>query len=543
MAFVKVEKLTSEGDPRIIQPTSDEYLAALAPLIKTIDKILVDSHYEFTRGLNYEQLGDRFTREVARYGDPVVISIDYSRFDGHVGKKLLKCEHLTYVWGTGDKELAKLVAWQLETVGKTRSGLRYKREGGRCSGHPNTSCGNGILNLLMIRTVLMLSKTPASVFVNGDDCIVLMERAGSQLWKGASFNLFGMEAEVSQTEVDFAEYCSGRFMPIGDRRYTFVRDLPKALLKLPWALGRLNAKTAKARRHDVCHALLSQCTNVPLFTSLCKYWHDRQPCRKVNRRFISWSLSDLDLSLKDLSEPCQTSREWFERVYGLNPIQQEQAEREISERGWHPFLTRLARTAFSPAESPASTHGSKTNDRLANTYARTPDDVCEHKNDTRCDLHCCKAVGSGEDWSLMRLDQRLPCEDPPKSKPPTKAAVKAYKTFVGSLNLDNLEAYTNWWHRDHAGGYEGWASEAQTAYEEAAEDGRRVFPKEESADPRPQEGESVPEEGDDSEGSECATEATEECPSSESCPESSDSGREGSGYTTDSDHVESEADE
>lgn len=398
-AFLKFEKLTSEGDPRVIQPTTDEYLTMLGPLIKPVDKSLSLSRYEFTKGLSYKQLGRLFASHLRHYVDPVVISVDYSRFDAHVSADLLAVEHYLYCLVTDDEQLATMLAWQVNTAGKTRSGFEYFRSGGRCSGHPNTSCGNAVLNLLMHRVVLYGLGIRASVFVNGDDALLIVERADAQAWSANLYIPFGMSLEGTVSEPDWAEYCSGRFMPYGDG-YLFVRDLPKALFKLPWALKKVTAAEAKLRRHDVLHAELSQQPCVPLFTAFCSYYHNREPCRVPDVRVLSWHMQELDTTEIEILPIRAESREWFHRVYGVEPQAQVQAEAEILSTGWSRELSYLARAGFQPLVDARETHGSIFH-HWNLTYCPAIDQECHHAEGQHCVFaqhSCCRDSSYGPCW-------------------------------------------------------------------------------------------------------------------------------------------------
>lgn len=404
-AFLKFEKLTSEGDPRVIQPTTDEYLTVLGPLIKPLDKAL-GARYEFTKGLNYTQLGDLFTQHVNLYKDPVCISVDYSRFDAHVSSDLLRVEHYVYCLLSDDALLATLLAWQVDTCGKTRSGFEYFRSGGRCSGHPNTSCGNAILNLLMHRVVLHGIGVRASTFVNGDDALLILERQDAALWRPDLYVPFGMAIEGSVTDLPWAEYCSGRFMPRGGR-YVFVRDLPKALLKLPWALKKITATEAALRRHDVLHAELSQQPAVPLFSAFCRYHHDLEPCREPARAALSWHMQEFDLSMPTDFTICPESRQWFSCVYGIDASRQVAAEAVILSSGWSEELTMLARAGFQPLVDARETHGSIFH-HWNLTYCPSIDQECHHGENEGCSLaqhSCCRDSSFGPCWDYSGVPE------------------------------------------------------------------------------------------------------------------------------------------
>lgn len=398
-AFLKFEKLTSEGDPRVIQPTTDEYLVSLGPMIKPIDKILGAKRYEFTKGLSYEQLGARFAEHVKLYRDPVTISIDFSRFDAHVSADLLAVEHYVYCLVAPNTELAAMLAWQVNVRGKTRSGFEYQRSGGRCSGHPNTSCGNAILNLLMHRVVLHFLQVRASVFVNGDDALIILERAEAAKWHPELYQPFGMKVEGTTTELAWAEYCSGRFMPYRDT-FLFVRDLPKALFKLPWALKRLTPTQARARRHDVLHAELSQQPCVPVYTAFCRYHHDLLPCTEPDRRILSWHMQEFDLSLQEARDIEPRSRLWFADVYGVSPAEQIAAEHNILSSGWDNVLTRLAMVGFQPLDDAREAHDSIFH-HWNLTYVPAIDQECVHPPGEGCAVSavgCCRDSSLGPCW-------------------------------------------------------------------------------------------------------------------------------------------------
>lgn len=193
--FVKCEKIdASKGDPapRVIQPRNPRYNLHLAAYLKPhehefyrrIDQMFdTDGLGDRTvfKGLNARAAAEHLILKSSRYGNPVFVGLDASRFDQHVSDVALRWEHSIYLksFAYGHKWLETLLQWQIDNrgVARLRDGrIEYEVVGRRMSGDMNTSLGNCILMCSLVHGYMRQWGVKYSLANNGDDCVVIMER-------------------------------------------------------------------------------------------------------------------------------------------------------------------------------------------------------------------------------------------------------------------------------------------------------------------------------------------------------------------------------
>lgn len=231
-AFVKVETYPGKLDkvkPRLVQNVTDlrqilrtsVMSAAINHEIKEFQKVEMRPIL-YSSGYNPLELG-RWVQHWREHGFDCVLENDFSEFESRVSVEALEFEFSVYNklighhkgWPQLHHELKR----QLNPV-ISMDGAQYTREGGRCSGVPNTSLGNTILN--MASTIWVLSKLDmkygedyVAMFL-GDDSYVMTKKIVDVEVVSDCFSTLGFKAEVKfylPTEIMSAEYCSGRFFP------------------------------------------------------------------------------------------------------------------------------------------------------------------------------------------------------------------------------------------------------------------------------------------------------------------------------------------
>lgn len=228
--FLKHEKIADKSTrvvPRVIQPRKPEYNAVVGCYIRPLEHVLyqaiatVYKRPTVMKGLNAFEVGECFHNTWAQYRDPVAVGLDASRFDQHVSVPILAWEHTIYgdFFRASDKQhLSTLLARQLYNRGfcRTADGLiKYGRNGGRCSGDMNTALGNCLVMCALIHRLYQESNlipggTGPALFNNGDDCVLMGERADiTRVIPGipAFFQRFGFEMKV-EAMVDTLEKAS-----------------------------------------------------------------------------------------------------------------------------------------------------------------------------------------------------------------------------------------------------------------------------------------------------------------------------------------------
>lgn len=224
-AFVKAEKVnfTAKPDPapRVIQPRTARYNAMLGCYLKPLEKQLLGSYltsYGYNvvvKGMNAAEVANQIAEHWSSYRHPVALGLDASRFDQHVGSQALEFEHSIYnsIFGQ-DKQLAKLLRWQINNVGygyASGKRIKYNVRGCRMSGDMNTSMGNCIIMSSIVLAYFRVNRIQAKLVNNGDDCVVICESNDLNRFDniGAWFKRFGFKLTQEQPVYDMEriEFC------------------------------------------------------------------------------------------------------------------------------------------------------------------------------------------------------------------------------------------------------------------------------------------------------------------------------------------------
>lgn len=249
-AFVKCERFAptkkDNPDPRLIQARSPRFGVVISRYIKSPERQLY--RYEGTdtrsrsrliaKGLNSQQRGALARYKWNSFKEPVVMSIDLSRFDQHVSKELLQVEHEFYELLTPYKELHEILKWQINNKCTTRSGVKYTANGRRMSGDMNTALGNCILMIAMTTAFVRnlgfgTESVPYDLLDDGDDCLIFIERKDIHKIKQNITNFYlsvGHEVKVENIAYHFEdiEFCQAHPVMVSGK-WKFVQNPFKTL--------------------------------------------------------------------------------------------------------------------------------------------------------------------------------------------------------------------------------------------------------------------------------------------------------------------------
>jgi len=249
-SFVKVEKINFSAKidpaPRIIQPRSFRYSAALGRHIKHLEKPLfkvIDEIYggpTVLKGYDCIQSAKLLSDMWSQFENPVAIGLDASRFDQHCSVEMLKWEH--QVWkllGTDKENLGQLLSWQLNNSGVAyvQDGkVKYKVAGCRMSGDMNTSSGNCLIMCAMVFCYCKhLGIDKFRLANNGDDCSLIVERKHETRLVHQLPNWFlklGYTMKIEKPVYEFEHISFCQTQPVFDGiGYRMVRDPRVAMAK------------------------------------------------------------------------------------------------------------------------------------------------------------------------------------------------------------------------------------------------------------------------------------------------------------------------
>jgi len=228
-AFVKAEKFNPDDkvnpDPRMIQARSAEYGLVIATYLKPIEHYLYKLRGPMgvrciAKGLNQRQRGALLMEKMAAFTDPVVVSLDASRWDKHVSREVLRVEHSVYLHCLNDPVFARLLSWQLTNYCRAARGTKYAVLGGRMSGDMNTALGNCLLMVIMVHASMKWCSR-WDLMDDGDDCLVIcesteLERLREELPK--AFLEFGQELKIENVARDIRDvvFCQSKVVMMPD---------------------------------------------------------------------------------------------------------------------------------------------------------------------------------------------------------------------------------------------------------------------------------------------------------------------------------------
>ena len=257
--FVKMETVNPVKAPRCIQPRNPRYNLALGRYIKPAEHRMYDAIRRVfgdgptvMKGYNVEQIGRIVRGKWRSFLKPVAIGLDATKFDMHVSPEALAWEHGVYkALFKGDRELAKLLRWQMDNKGAgycEDGSLKYKVRGKRFSGDMNTGLGNCLLMCAMVYAYAKSRGVHVKLINNGDDCVVIMEETDMEAFNAGLDEWFiemgfRMVAEEPVYELHQIEFCQMHPIEIGEE-CRMVRNIPTALRKDTLTTHRLsNAAT------------------------------------------------------------------------------------------------------------------------------------------------------------------------------------------------------------------------------------------------------------------------------------------------------------
>lgn len=184
------------------------------------------------------------------------IETDYSRFDQTLLPELLQLEQDVYLHYWNDEEFAMLLKEQARTHGVHVRGPGYSREGGRCSGDPNTSIGNCIINLFVAWVAHHIADLPFVGFVEGDDGLFRHQPGLDRIFVNVASDL-GLRLKLAITTCP--KFC-GRYY---NHRWVSHCDLIRTLNKFSTTTNYTQTREELCALK--CYSLMSTDPSHPVF--------------------------------------------------------------------------------------------------------------------------------------------------------------------------------------------------------------------------------------------------------------------------------------
>lgn len=369
-AFVKSEKTSVEKvlnkPPRLIQFRSYEYCYSLKSYLlnfgtvvkneDTFRDILLPNRQLLRQAWTKYNDDDYNTASIIeawnKYPDPVALLLDQIKFDGHYDEPLVSNERKFWNYLLGNKKFFDyLLSLQEKNVGYTRFGIKYSMRGKRASGDYNTSDGNTATNTFMLVTWCEVAGvTEYSIFINGDDSILICSRADmiKLLKLGLDFfNDLCMETQMDNVAYRLEEisYCQRKLCYIGSK-WRWIKDPFRTLGR--FVVGPEKYKTC-VNKYLLGNALceLHMSYGTPILQAWClrviadclSEGPDSRPLGSVDKEAARKYLSSAEpLEIKTISS---SDRHSFYLAWGVTPELQIQMENDLSAS---PHLTPIVQT-------------------------------------------------------------------------------------------------------------------------------------------------------------------------------------------------------
>jgi hypothetical protein len=272
---------------------------------------------------------------------------------------MLKWEASVYTAAIrGDVHLLKwLLSMQRLNKGTTQTGVSYRVPGCRMSGDMNTSLGNTIIQMTLLKSVCR--EIDCDILVEGDDAVVFANRHDIQKLSAVMSERgreIGMIYKLSSiaSSLEEIDYCSTRLVETGNGVWRSVRDVRRALATDVYTSRPVTGDRAakeKARLVAVCQAV--QYRGLPVLHAWATYllshsevvprgldeWYDRGLWLTVKER-LGVAVKDggdsprrnfdgVPPSLQSSCAVTQTARSSFYCAWGLLPDEQVALERAL----------------------------------------------------------------------------------------------------------------------------------------------------------------------------------------------------------------------
>jgi len=300
-AFVKREFYLNNWQfkPRLIQGREPKFQAATGAWTHAFTNFLKEQWHSkrwkkqshsmyYTCGAYAEDMGEWIAdMHLLFLALLVLFDIDCSNFDGSVGLFALLFTHAIYMPWVPDTPSGRCFVHSMAMqfgaqVGKTPGGVFFLYWGKRKSGDGDTSCGNTLINAVMVWAFFMRLKEivkQAHQMFMGDDNVVASSTYVLPYIKDLErwITNLGFKPKINiRPTVATLEYCSGYFYQINDApsklAFCWGPKVGKAGLKLGWNKNTPFDDPFNAARHlrGVAMGLDQQTNHVPILRAIIK---------------------------------------------------------------------------------------------------------------------------------------------------------------------------------------------------------------------------------------------------------------------------------
>lgn len=333
--FVKPDKFSADlgmtKPPRAIQYRSPEFNLLVARFLKPIEETFYNlqspTGFRFVaKGLNNVERAELLRDVSSTYNNPVFVLVDHSAFDSTINETHLRATHKFYSKFNNNRNFLNLMKFQINNRGFSKHGIKYKVKGTRMSGDYDTALGNCFVNYVALRSWLRYSRVKGDIILDGDDSIIVVEKAQLQLLRRDHLRRCGFSSEIQVVEeLTSVEFCQAKYLPTEPPR--FARNPIRALSRLNISVK--NYHGAGWARYQagigVCESMSNQ--GVPILYAIGQKLAalSKSPIFDTDQLYRIESVSTrLDAKVTD------DVREAFYQAWGITPSEQRLIESEYT---------------------------------------------------------------------------------------------------------------------------------------------------------------------------------------------------------------------
>lgn len=312
--------------PRCIQYRSKRYCLPLASYLAPIEHYMctltdMSDTPIFAKSRNYVQRGQDIVAKMGMFHDPVVVSLDHSKFDAHVNMSLLDVEHWFYKSCCRSPELKRLLHWQRINRGRTKNGTTYITRATRMSGDQNTGIGNSIINFAM--TKALFGHMKVCYYIDGDDYLIFVERFDAPKIDPSLYRQFGMETKLESTTsvIEHIDFCQTRPVFNG-AGYTMCRNPERMLKRVQWGVGKFSPKYVPKYLSSVGKCLISVGQGLPVEQYIGATLSSLSTAYVLTPYHYSANRMPFRPGRAKVVEPSMATRLSYEMAWGLSPAKQ-----------------------------------------------------------------------------------------------------------------------------------------------------------------------------------------------------------------------------
>lgn len=237
--FVKPDRYPSgqcaAKDPRAIQFRSMQFNLAFGAFIKPIEDVVyhtltygvISNTRVIAKGLNPYERADLLLHKAGHFRKPAFVLLDHSRFDSTINVDHLRTTHRLYKSMCPSKFLARLCRAQINNVGYSKSGIKYRAKGTRMSGDADTALGNSLVNAHCLYGFVRHLDT-YDFLLDGDDSVLIVEASDVARLDRGLFGRLGFDTKMQVVyDLDEVEFCQAKIVLA--QRPVFMRNPTRAM--------------------------------------------------------------------------------------------------------------------------------------------------------------------------------------------------------------------------------------------------------------------------------------------------------------------------